>query len=218
MVLQLLRNPESFMDRKVGQPSLRLEIVVVLIVGALGALGQAYIGLETLSIAESETLRFPVIGITLEPIIGALILWIGYAVGLHLVSNKVFRARGSPRRLLKLTAWALMPLGVGNLLRSAVMYVAFSDLDYEQTIADATGSGRGAPLNAVMAEGTSDPLILLAPLVVVLSAVASGYLLVYAVQTVKDLDRDEAVKTAGVIVGLHALYVLWGAVGLVGNL
>ena len=59
------------MDRKVGQPHLRLEIVVVVLIGALGAAGNVYLGLEILDAVDREALRFPVLGSVLEPIFGA---------------------------------------------------------------------------------------------------------------------------------------------------
>ena len=218
MVLQLVRSPGAFMDRKVGQPTLRMEIVVVLLIGAVGAIGYGYVGMGILDDTNMESLRFPVLGMVAKPIIGIVVLWLTYSVGLHVLANRVFNSRGPIRRLLKLVAWALIPVAVGNLIQSIAVYLAFQDVDYAASLGEAQTAGLNSGIDAVMAEGTSDPLYLLVPIALILSVLASGYLLVYAVQNAKDLDRDDARKAVGVLVGVHLVYLLWEAATVAGNL
>jgi len=217
MVSQLLREPSAFMDRKVGQPNLRMEFVVVFTVGVLGAVGNAYVGLNIVdAMGDSETAQLPVAGYVAEPVIGAVLLWFGYSFGLHLISNRVFNTRDPLRRVLKATAWALIPVGVGNLLRLGVLYLVYTGVDYESVLAENDGTGFNTGLDAVLSEGASDPLYVLAPLITVLAALATGYLLVYATQSAKDLPREEAFRVVAPLVAVHVLYIAWSAVNALG--
>lgn len=210
MVLQLVRNPSMFMDRKVGQPTLRWEILTVLVIGALGAVGLAYVGRLVLSdYNASEILRFPVMGLVLTPVLGGLVLWLGYSLGIHLLANRVYNARSPLQRALKATPWAMLPLGLANLVRSAVLYVVVQDIDIEAVIAEGDTFGLLDPLTLVMEAVMTEPLYLIAPVVMLLATLLTGYLLVYAVQSAKDLTRDEATRVVAVLVGVHVVYVLW---------
>jgi hypothetical protein len=85
MVRKLVSQPGGFMERKVGQPNIRWEVVTVLVIGALGAAGLAYVGDQITRASGADYVVFPVIGTALEPIIGAFVLWVGYSVALHLI-------------------------------------------------------------------------------------------------------------------------------------
>lgn len=217
MALQLLTNPAVFMDRKVGQPTLRWEILTVLLIGALGSVGFLYVGQLLLSTYEaSETLRFPVIGVVLTPIVGSLVLWIGYAVGIHVLANRVYGSRNPLRRIVKATPWAMLPIGLANFVRSAVLYVVIQDVDIEAVIEEGNTFGLLDPITLVMQAAMTDPLYLLAPLTMLLAILMTGYLLVYAVESAKDLPREEAMRVVAVLVGIHVVYVLWSVLQVYG--
>lgn len=206
------------MDRKVGQPNIWLEVVVVFAVGALGSIGHVYVAIGVQEALEDpESVYFSLIAYALEPVILVFVLWLGYSVGLHLIANRVFNARGPIRRLFKLTAWALVPLGVAYALRSVVLFLVYRTLEMEQVLAGDRSIGWSGALDAVVSEGTADPLYLLAPVLLLGGVLASAYLLVYAVQETKDLDRDAALRVVAVPAGVHSLYVLWTLVTLAGN-
>lgn len=210
MVLQLVRNPEMFMDRKVGRPTLRWEILTVLAIGALGAVGVAYVGQLTLSASsESESLQLPVIGLVLTPIIGSLVLWVGYSFGIDFLANRVYNSRNPLRRVLKTTPWAMLPLGLANLVRSAVLYFVFRDLDIGTVLEERDTFGLLDPLTVVMEAGMAQPLYLVAPFAMLVALLLTGYLLVFAVQTAKDHTRDEAIRVVAILVGIHVVYILW---------
>lgn len=210
MVLQLVRNPEMFMDRKVGRPTLRWEILTVLAIGALGAVGVAYVGQLTLSASsESESLQLPVIGLVLTPIIGSLVLWVGYSFGIDFLANRVYDSRNPLRRVLKTTPWAMLPLGLANLVRSAVLYFVFRDLDIGTVLEERDTFGLLDPLTVVMEAGMAQPLYLIAPFAMLVALLLTGYLLVFAVQTAKDITRDEAIRVVAILVGIHVIYIFW---------
>lgn len=217
MVVQLVRNPARFMDRKVGQPTIHWEVVTVLLVGAIGSVGLAYVGQQTLSSYDaSELLRFPVMGLVVRPIAGMVVLWVGYSIGIHLLANRVYNARGPVARVLKPTAWALVPMGLANLVRTAVMYLIVQDVDIRAVLEQGDLFGLLDPITLVMDAIMDRPLYLLAPLATVVAIIASGYLLVYATQSAKDLPREEAIRTVAVLVGIHLAYVVWTVSQMVG--
>jgi hypothetical protein len=199
------------MERKIGEPTLRWEILAILAIGALGSLGLAYVGQAMLSeYGASETLRFPVMGLVLTPVIGSLLLWLGYSLGIHFLANRVYNSRGPLRRVMKVTPWALLPIGLANLVRSAVLYIVFQDIDIETVLEEGDTFGLLDPVNLVMEAGMTEPLYLIAPLAMMLAILLTGYLLVYAVQSAKDLPRPEAMRIVAPLVGMHMIYVIWG--------
>lgn len=210
MVRQLLRNPSAFMDRKVGQPTLRWEILTVLVIGALGSIGLAYLGRQILTTYDaSEIVRFPVAGVVLAPVFGSVVLWLWYAFGSHLLANRVYGSRTPLRRTLKATPWALLPLGVANLVRSAVIYLVVQDLDVEAVIEGGDTFGLFDPISLVTAAVVTEPLFLIAPVVMVLAVLSTGTLLVHAVESAKALPRAEAVRVVALLVSIHLLSILW---------
>jgi len=209
---QLVRSPGEFMEQKAGQPKIRTEVLTVLLVGFLGSLGAIYVTQEALAFTDSDTAQITAIGLALEPIFGAVVLWIGYTLGLHALA-RYFDGRGVLRRLLKTTAWALIPLGVGNLLRSGAVYVLYQGIDIAAVVEE--GSDGGA-VEAVAQAGAGEPLYLVGQILLLLGVLGSGYLMVYAVQTAKDLDRKPAIRAVAVPLSVHVLYLLWTTVQAVG--
>lgn len=208
MVRQLIRDPDAFMERQIGKPTTRWELITLLVVGVLGAIGMAYIGTLIFEARpDNDNLNFPVIGLVLEPVIGIYILWIVYSVGIHLIANKVYNARGPIKRVFQASAWAMIPIGVANLVQTIAFYFVFQNIDIDQAISETTALED--PVDAVVQTGMEEPLYLIVPLVTILALAATWYLLVRAVEASKGLDRPDAVRTAGIIVGLHILYIVW---------
>jgi hypothetical protein len=203
------------MKQKAGQPNIRREIMTVLIVGVLGSLSAVYIGQRALAVAEDESAQLTAIGMAIEPIVGALLLWVGYTLGLHVVASR-YDGHGVIRRLFKTTAWALIPVGVGNLLRSGALFTIYRGIDPRTVSIERPDSDT---VQAFTDAGADDPLYLVGQVLLVAGILCSGYLMTYAVQWSKDLDREDAFRTAAVPVAIHVLYVLWVTVesfGLLG--
>jgi len=216
MVRQLFTAPDDFMERKSSLRGLQWETLIILVIGGLGAVGHAYVAWDLNTAIRMETLIFPIISYTIEPILGAFLIWVGYSLGIHLIANRVYNSRGPLSRTMKLVAWALLPIGVGNLLRSAVLYFAYADVDWEQALEDADLTSRGQGIDVVLETGMEEPVYVLAPILLIVAVLATGYLLVPAVQTAKDLSRNDARRVAGVVIGVHVLYLLLGVVDVIG--
>lgn len=211
MVRKLVVQPDGYMDRKVGQPKIRREIITVLMIGILGSLGLFYVGEQIINEAAAETATFNVIGVVLGPVIGALVLWIGYSVALHVIALQ-FNGRGPIRRVFKLSAWALIPIGIGNLIKSIALYLVYQDIDVAEILADLP---RG-PTDTVLAAGMEEPIYIAAVIISILLILWTGYLLIFAVQNAKNVSRDVALKVVAVPVAIHVLYVVWNLAQLLG--
>lgn len=218
MVLQLFRSPAKFMDGKAGRTNLRLEIIIVLLIGAFGVLGNAFVAREIDQAVEMEALRFPLLAFSIEPLLEIFLIWIGYAIGLHLIANRVYNARGPVFRVVKLAAWALIPLAIANLLRSGITYFAFQDVDYVEIIQEEEFTGFVGTLEPILEAGMAEPIYLLSPLVFILGILASGYLLIHAVEQAKGITREQARNAVGIVLGIHVLYILWVIIGMAGTL
>lgn len=216
MVLQLFTNPREFMDRKVGQPNLRIEFLVILIIGVLGTLGNAYFGLEVITAPEEvrDTWRISAIAFALEPIFGIFVLWLYYSFSLHFIAERLFRARKPIRRILKLVAWALVPVAIGNVIRSIVLYVLVGDIEILSTVTEAETDDA---VQAIVNEAMTDPVFLIGPVAIILTLPVTGYLLLHALQTAKEVSRDDAIKAVGVVVGIHTLFLLRDLANVVGT-
>lgn len=204
MVRKLVVQPDGFMERKVGQPNMRREIITVLVIGILGAIGFAYVAQLIADQVGSDTSVFSVIGIAATPIIGAILIWMWYSIALHLIAGQ-FNTRGPIRRFFKLTAWAMIPIGIGNLIKSAAVYFAYQGVDPASIVEGSNAE----PMDAVLTAVTGEVVYLLAVVISIGMILWTGYLLTFAVQNARDLPRDSSLKVVAIPVAAHVLFVVW---------
>lgn len=208
---ELVTDPDSFMAQAVSGRRLRWEIGLLLIIGGLGIPGALYAA-QTIQDDIGEVggfIRFQLIGFVIEPIIGIFVVWMTYAVATHVIAGRAFNGRGPIRRLLKGSAWALVPVGVGNLARTLGIYLAFRGVAIP---ADPAGTTPVEQFQSILQVGLSKPEVVIGTVVLVLTVLYSGHLLTYAVQHGKSISEADARKTAAVPVVAFALYLLWGLV------
>lgn len=205
---QLVTDTDAFMERKMRGRRIRWEFVLLLVIGGLGAPGIVYVAQSILQeVGETEMLQFHLIGFAAEPIIGIFLVWLVYAVTAHVVAARAFGGRGPLRRLLKNSAWALVPIGVGNLARTIAIYFAFQG----ESLQDDPGTGTAVEQFKSLQEATLDkPEVVVGTLVLVGTVLVSGYLLSIAIEHSKDVSEADARKAAAVPVGAFVLYLVWG--------
>lgn len=203
-VTQLVTDPEQFFEERVNSPTIRWEVTIVALVGALSLPGVYYVTTVAAPVIDSAEFSFVRAGRLLRPVVIPFLLWIGYALLFHVLANQ-FHGRGPPGRLLKGTAWALLPLGVGNLLRSAAMIFVYARLDIESAM-----SGRDAreQVSSLLDAGLGEPAILVAVVLFAGLVLWSGYLMTHVVQVAKDVDRRGALTLVAPPVAIHTLFVL----------
>lgn len=208
---QLVTDPDSFMERKMRGRRLRWEAVLLLVVGGLGAPGAALVAQSLLEEAGEggELLRFQLIGFIIEPILGIFLVWLVYAVVGNVIASRVFRGRGPIKRLLKSSAWALVPIGVGNIARTVAIYFAFRG---ESLPDDPEGNTLVEQFQSILEVGLNKPEVFAATVILIITVLYSGYLLSFAIEHSKDVPAENAKKTAAVPAGVFALYLVWGLV------
>lgn len=208
MVVELITNPDAFMERKVQKPSLWREGIVVFLSGALGSIGLFYMIQQFLSVHDSSGYTpFNAFAVFAEPVFGIFALWILYSVLGHFIADRM-HARGPIKRVIKLSAWALIPVGIGNLVRSIAIFLAYRNFDPADISFEEDG------FHAQLAEFTelhmTDPIVLVGTAVLIATAVWSGYLLALALEDAKKgLSFDDARKVAAIPSGIFVLYLVW---------
>lgn len=208
MVSELFTSPGTYLQRKVRERSLWREAVVVFVVGVLGSVGHYYLlqrYLESVETAGYTLLNG--VGIVIAPIGGIFVFWIGSAILAHVLANYT-NSRGPIRRLIKLSAWATVPIGIGNALRSAAVFIAYRDVEPDEINIDANSFDvRYAEFQDLH---MTDPIVVGASVLLILSFVWAGYILSIGVRSSKQgISQTEARVVAAVPTGLFVLYFVY---------
>lgn len=202
MVRHFITNPDAFISERVTKRSARIEVLLVLLVGGLGMLGPLYLGLEMLDVSAAPRMSMAVAGYVFRPLAVTIGLWLGYSILFHFAS-RFFNARGRLRRLFTGCAWAFVPMGIGNLVQSAAIYVVVRDLTLEDYLDTAAATDQ---LAEVFAAVMSDPIMIGASIVFLGTVAWSAYLMTFVLENVKtNLTYDDAVKLAVAVFGIQIL-------------
>lgn len=218
MFRQVAAYMDNKIERRLDRRGFSLEAVLVFVCGLLGSIGFAYVWMTATNEISNfgDGLTYEFLASVLTPILVLLGLWIWYTVGAHLLASH-YRGRGPIIRLFRTTAWALVPIGIWYLIRSAVIVVLFFSVDMpENPSQEAPGIGASATHDYIMSLGLEDPIYIGTLLLGVAFTVWSGYLLSTAVQRSKNIEQGDARKVAGVLSGAFALYLVWSALGYAG--
>lgn len=208
MALDLVTDPRGFFERKVGEPHIRTEIVLVLLIGALQLPGTLYVISQVLDEEASAEMRIAAAGWVIRPLLIMLLLWVGYSVIIHLISGH-FGGRNPPGQIFKGAAWAFLPIGLGNLAQAAALFLIFRNADVGERLDGLTPAHR---LEAVFESSMNEPLMMVAVLVFGLSILVSAYLLIWVVISAKELTREDALKVVAVPTIVHLAFVVWALV------
>ncbi|WP_123537683.1 YIP1 family protein [Halosimplex salinum] len=226
MIRRIATLPDGIIRRRTPKRGLTLETIVVLLCGLVGGAGFGYVMIEALNAVDTDNSMFQVqlVGRVLRPVMLTVVAWVLYSVGAHVIASSS-GGRGPISRLMRGAAWAMIPLGIWNLLRSLVVAYLFFDVDIptnpeglsatEQAASVFTGTAAGG--EDVYA-GLTDPLYAVVMLLGILFVVWSAHLLSIAVAESKSLEIDTARRAAAVPAGLLALYLLVTALGQAGIL
>lgn len=211
MVRQLIGDPGAFMERKVGEAHIRVEILIVLLVGALSSPGILYVMLLALEQSETAQMRFAATGQVIRPLVYILVLWAVYSLACHFIASH-YRGRGAPRRLFKGIAWAFLPIGLGNLVKSAALYLVYRDESPEEITEMMSGFMTSEQVDSLFASGMSDPIMIAALVIFAGTVLWSGYLMTFAVAEAKNIDRDKAIRVVAIPILLHLVLVVMAIV------
>ncbi|SNZ17064.1 Yip1 domain-containing protein [Natronoarchaeum philippinense] len=197
---------ESLIQRRVDRRGAALEAIVVILCGLLGAAGFAYFALEMYSALEAPLpyTNYTLIGIVLGPMLTVFGIWVLYTVAAHLVAN-FLGGRGPISRALRVTGWAIMPIGVWMLLRSIVIVALFYSVDFPPS---PEGISPEAQVQNVMELGLESPAYFATFLVGLVFVAWSWRLLAVGIENAKEVSRDKARKIAAVPAVIVGLYLL----------
>jgi hypothetical protein len=202
-ILDLVTDPEPYMERKASGRSLRCEAIVLLVVGALGVPGVVYAGQEIASNMAADTGDILMVGLAIEPLIGIYLIWFGSVITAHIIANRFYNSREPILRLLKTSAWAFVPIGIGNLAQSGALYLIFQDPDLpsDPEVTTALEVARSL-ISSVMDE----PVYLVGFGVLIITVLYSGYLFSFSIQKAKEIPHDDALKVAAVPTVVLVIY------------
>lgn len=208
MVWQLLTNPDAFLERHLRGKSLKLEAFVVTLCGAAGGLGLLYLSYELDQEIEFSLayLEFHMAAQVLKPVLVLFFAWFGYSFIAHYFSQRI-GSRRPWKRLLRVTSWALVPLGIGYLVRSIAIIVAFQ-LDPPDVEPEEITNAEIAVEEFILDGLLTDPIVVGGTVVVLLSLIWTGYLFALAIKNAKELPFETAWKIAAIPVAIHALFVI----------
>lgn len=207
MIKRVWTLPQRLVQQRTDRRGLKREAAVVVLSGLIGGVGMVYVSGMALNAVEGENpaLRYALIGRSLQPILITLAAWILYAVLPHVLS-RFYNARGPVSRLLRASAWAIVPLGLWNLVRSVTTAVAFMG---KEIPADPEGMEVKAELTGILELGYTDPVYIIGFGSGIFFVVWSWIILTEGVEKAKDMNHDQALKLAAVPTGLMALYILY---------
>lgn len=216
MVRRLFTDPEAFFGGKANEPSLRRELLVLVLVGALGAVGMGYVGFTFLDALPGNRgqMRVQLTGKALAIFFGVFVLWVYYTLTAQ-IGAYLMNSRGPISRVFKLTAWSLIPMGIANAVYSVAMYLAYSDEDIPS---DPSGIRVSEQIAALFDLANSEPVLILAWIVTALAAVYSGYLLSVALSALRDLTESQTRRIVALPVAVHVAFVLYTLLTQVGVL
>lgn len=209
MIRQFITDPDAFITERVKTRSAKIEILAVLLIGSLGSLGTLHLGLEVLEVVDADDMPMAVSAYVVRPLLLTISLWVVYSFAFHFTS-RVFNARGRVRRLFTGFAWAFVPMGVGNLVQSAAIYVILQDFPVADHLEGGTPTQQ---LDSLIAAVASEPIMIGASVVFLGSVAWSAYLMTFVlVQAKTNLSHDEAIKLVVSIVGIQIVLGAWAIV------
>lgn len=223
MLIRNFFHPERFYEKDAPKYGLKWEILVLLFIGGIGAIG-FYYGVQTIldefavgagaSITspdqpgmDSNTARQLKAQIA-HPIIGIFVLWVYYATAYY-AGSWLFSGHGTYFAVLKNTAWALVPFVVGNLVLTIAFFITYFRLEIVTSLP-------GLPernVTYLLGQGYSELPMMILPLVKIGVVAWVAYLGAAAINDAMQLPKERALQIAAVPAVLHAGYLLWLVLG-----
>lgn len=213
----LLTDPERFYDDLIGSRGIGRELLLVLVVGAVGTVGNYFV-YETLrslytdlGVQVSGDVNFALWRQVLGPVLGIVALWIALTTALYVI-GWLYSSLGEYFHLLKRTAWTMVPLVFANLIHTiAALYVAFTLTEDDLAGTEALSSDPAEQAGQIWLEASGEMALVVTSAVGVVFVAWVGYLAAYAVLDVRKLELGEAYRVAAVPVAAYGLYVLYQA-------
>lgn len=228
MLVANLFSPDRFYEEYVEKYGLKFEVLVVLVIGAIGSIGfyfavQTILGEFALGSGEQvlnpdqprmdDTTARQIRAQMAHPIVGIFLLWVYYTTAYY-AGSWLFSGHGTYFQLLKNTAWALVPMALANLVMTAGLVVTFYGLELEARLP-------GLPernVTYLFDQAYTELPMILVPLVKIAFLVWVAYIGASAINDAMQIPKERALRIAAVPAVLHAGYLVWTALGRAGVL
>lgn len=206
MFQRLVQFPETRLRRRISTVGFTREALLVLVLGALGSIGPGYVSWQTLEAHDNPPsyFEFELIAETISPLFLLFGLWLLYALCGHFLA-KLYNGGRPFVRVFRVSAWALIPIGIWYLIRSVVIVALFAGMEFP---GDPEGVAADEQVENVMALGLEDPVYIGTLLAGLVFIAWSWHLLSIGIAEAKQIGLEEAKKVAAVPAGLAALYIV----------
>lgn len=121
---QVLTNPNGFFEERMkGEVELKTPLLIILFIGALGAISAAIMTQKVMAIMPPEAAAFASIGVGIAVIgafIGTLFMWILYA-GIFYGISSILGGEGDFKRVMEFVAYGFIPSLINSVLSIIVI-------------------------------------------------------------------------------------------------
>lgn len=216
MYRALLFDPERFYDDYLGSRGMRIEIALVAFIGVVGLAGNYYARTRITEVfteagvAIGNETDFSLWGNTVEPLVGIVLLWVGFTTALFALSW-LYSAVGDYYIILKNTAWTLVPLFFFNLIHTGAMAYAAFQLEEDDVNAAQVPRDPERKIEVLWGAVAGEIFVVATLVVGALIVGWAAYIALYGLVDARKLQMNDAYKVVGVTYGAFALYLVYDA-------
>ncbi|MFB6126541.1 MAG: YIP1 family protein [Halolamina sp.] len=202
-MLEVLTSPRTFFQSRTDDAGWLAPVAIVLTVAVVSAVGTvpAFQATTAALPADAGSLGAVVQAVSLVTAFAtAFVVWVVYA-GVFYAISAVFDGDGDFATLLKFVGWGYLPAVASAAVTAVVQFTLYSGRDLPSD---------PEAIAAFSQSVQTDPLFVAASVFGVVVTVYQGYIWSHAVGVARDLNRREALITAGIPVAISVLFSLSG--------
>lgn len=231
----VLTDPAEFYEELSVSDRIRRELMALFVVGLAAAAGGYFVARTIMSnfytgtapvggsgatYGVSNDVGIQIWGYGYRGLIGIFVLWVAFGTVAYVLSW-LYSDRGSYFGMLKVTAWAMIPLIIGNVIKSITYVVAAWDAWDAETLEVTEGDlvRSAEEVTAFLWEQIlGQPVALGGIVVAALFIFWTAYIASYGIADVRDIPREDALKVAAVPTVGYFAYVVYRAATFAGVL
>lgn len=199
MLSHLFTDPDAFFEDVVDEGGLLRPVLVVALVGVLGAIGGLPVLQATANALPAEAGPFATVVFatgTIGALLGPFIRWLLYGVAFFALSEVLYDPEGSFSGILAVTGWGFVPAVFATILSAAVAMYVFAGVTFPTD---------PAQVGAFVAELRSRPIFLVAGVLDLGFLLWSGFLWTFGIHHERGLGMRESAIVVGPPVALAVL-------------
>lgn len=204
MLADLFTDPDAFFEDVAEDGGLLRPVLVVALVGVVGAIGGFPVLEATANALPPEAGPFGGVVLatgTIGALLGPFVRWLLYSVAFFAISEVVYDPEGSFTGILAVTGWGFVPAVFATILSAAIAMYVFAGVTFPTD---------PAQVGAFVAELRSRPIFLVGGVLDLGFLLWSGFLWTFGVHYERGLGMRESAIVVGVPVALAVLLRLPG--------